>query len=92
MDEYFHPTLYFTCGFLSMLGSNLIHISKRAIFKHVNIQKFWLLKNKNLEYVFIDSTEFIQNVPQTFTYLTGFIKNVQQISPKHLHSQMLELL
>ena len=64
MDEYFHPTLYFTRGFLSMLRSNLFHISKRTNFKHIN---FWLLKNKDLEYVFIHSTEFIKNVPQIFT-------------------------
>ena len=29
-DKWFHPTLYWACGYLSMLGLRLIHISKRG--------------------------------------------------------------
>ena len=28
MDKWFHPTLYWKCDYLSMLGSNLNHVSK----------------------------------------------------------------
>ena len=30
MDEYFHPTVYDECNYLSMLGLKLIHVSKMA--------------------------------------------------------------
>ena len=30
MDKYFHPTHYWTCDYLSMLGLKLIHVSKGA--------------------------------------------------------------
>ena len=29
MDNYFHPTLYWTCNYLSILGLNLNHVRKR---------------------------------------------------------------
>ena len=30
MDKHVHPTLYWTCDYLSMLGLKLIHVSKRG--------------------------------------------------------------
>ena len=30
MDKQFHPTLYWACGYLSMLGLKLNHVSKRG--------------------------------------------------------------
>ena len=30
MDKYFHPTLYWACDYLSMLGLKLNHVSKRG--------------------------------------------------------------
>ena len=31
MDKQFHPTFYWACDYLSVLGSNLIHVSERGL-------------------------------------------------------------
>ena len=49
----FHPTFYYTCGYLSMLALRLNHVSKRAQYALV---PYWLFQIHNKD-MYTDTTK-----------------------------------
>ena len=66
MDALFHPTLYWVCDYLFMLGLKLIHISKRGIrspkdggVRSNNIRLISKMSSKNEEWYNLESHTYI---------------------------------
>ena len=59
MDKLFHPTHYWACNYLSMLGLNLIHVSKRSYSSYDDLVPWCLYEYSGLSELNLFGTERI---------------------------------